>query len=220
MSVPFDSRPADAGQVVLIIAPSGHGKNILLRALLAEHLHSQYILLVSDSAAEAVDSNDQWYNGPITKTQNLQALMEKLLAARLTEPLVLVIDDPAMDQKTVTYLSNITRRIRHTKITVFILFQKYTREISPDIRHNARLLYFSSKCGRALLETIYDSLTLKETKGDFIAGVQRAAELYRFIFSNKETGELSHFKPSLEKAQTFTYKLNPARKLACSTRHR
>jgi hypothetical protein len=58
-----------------------------------------------------------------------------------------------------------------------------------------------------LLETIYDSLVLKETKQDFVVGIQ--------MISNKETVELSHFKPFVEEAENFSYNLNPSRKLTC-----
>jgi hypothetical protein len=66
-----------------------------------------------------------------------------------------------------------------------------------------------------LLETIYDSLVLKETKQDFVVGIQMIAKWYQFIFSNKETVELSHFKPFVEEAENFSYNLNPSRKLTC-----
>ena len=213
MSTPFTRRKNNDGQTILIIAPSGHGKNILLKNLIKEHLSREYILLFSDSAKIAVDKNDLWYNGPIMETSRLSFIIKDLTSKKYIEPIYIVIDDPSMDQSTIKYLSEISRKIRHTKISIILLFQKYSKDISPDLRHNARLIYFSSKCGRALLESIYDSLNLHETKKSFIERIHKIAERYRFVFVDKETAEIYNFKPEL---CDYRYKLDTKRKLKVS----
>ena len=82
----------------------------------------------------------------------VKPLVEMLLAAKLLEPTVLVIDDPAMNRDSIDYLAMIVKRIRHTKITIIILFQAFTREVSPSIRNNARRMYFAATAGRPLLK--------------------------------------------------------------------
>ncbi len=208
--IPFSKRENNAGQTILIIAPTGHGKNILLINLIKQHLSNEFILLFSDSAKEAVDNNDVWYDGKIFETAKLKEIMTNLHEKKYIEPIYLIIDDPSMEQKTINYLSQMVRKIRHSKISIIILFQAYTKEISPNIRGNSRLIYFSSTCGRVLLENIYDSLNLHDTKKDFIEGIHKIAEKYRFVFVDKETAEIKHFKPELIK---YHYKFDPKRKL-------
>ena len=87
-----------------------------------------------------------------------------LLAAKLLEPTVLVIDDPAMNRDSIDYLAMIVKRIRHTKITIIMLFQAFTREVNPSIRNNARLMYFATTAGPQLLELIYDAISTIHTK--------------------------------------------------------
>ena len=151
----------------MVIAPTGCGKNVLLRQLIKENLSEKIIYLVSDSAHQAVDNNDLWYRSPVTTSSNLRRLVDGLLNAKLLDPVVVIIDDPNMDRSTIDYLSALVKKIRHTKITIFILFQSFTREISPSIRNNARIIYFAAKSGRPLLELIYDAVPTKHTKKEF-----------------------------------------------------
>ena len=94
-------------------------------------------MLVSDSTGEAIDGNDLWYRGPVSPTLHSKPLVEKLLAAKLLEPTVLVIDDPAMNRDSIDYLAAIVKRIRHTNIIIIMLFHGFTREVSASIRNNA-----------------------------------------------------------------------------------
>ena len=66
----------------------------------------------------------------MSPTSHLKPLVEKLLAAKFLEPTVLVIDDPAMHRDSIDYLAAIVTRIRHTKITIIMLFQAFIREVS------------------------------------------------------------------------------------------
>ena len=94
----------------------------------------------------------------------VKPLVEMLLAAKLLEPTVLVIDDPAMNRDSIDYLAMIVKRIRHTKITIIMLFETFTREVSSSIRNTARLMYFATTTGRPLLELIYDAIPTTHTK--------------------------------------------------------
>ena len=96
--IPFSKRPKDAGQFVVVIVPTVQGKNVLLRQLIYENLAHEYIMLVSDTAGEAIDENDLWYRGPVCPTSHLKPFVEMLLAAKHLEPSVLVIDDIAMNR--------------------------------------------------------------------------------------------------------------------------
>ena len=75
-----------------------------------------------------------------------------------------MIDDPAMNRDSIDYLAAIVKRIRHTKITIIMLFQAFTREVSPFIRNNARLMYLATTAGRPLLQLIYDPIPTTHTK--------------------------------------------------------
>lgn len=208
--IPFSKRENDDGQYILIVAPSGYGKNILLLNLIKEHLPEEYIILVSDSAKMSVNKNNIWYDGPIFETKDLVKLLTSLFDNNYIEPIYVVIDDPTMEHATIKYLSQIVKKLRHTKISVIMLFQQFTTEISPAIRCNARLIYFSSMCGRPLLELIYPPLDLDEKEQEFIKSVHKLKEKYRFIFREKENNIICHFKPELI---TYRYKFDPKRKL-------
>ena len=67
--IPFSNRPKYAGQFVLVITPTGQGNNAL-RKLIHENLAHEYIMLVSDSAGEAIDGNDFCYLLLISDTGN------------------------------------------------------------------------------------------------------------------------------------------------------
>ena len=56
--ISFSKLLEDAGQFVLVIAPTGQGKNVLLGQLICENLAHEYIMLVSDITGEAIDGND------------------------------------------------------------------------------------------------------------------------------------------------------------------
>ena len=86
-----------------------------------------------------------------------------------------------------------------------MLFQGFTREVSPSIRNNARLMYFATTAGRPLLELIYDAIPTTHTKKGFIAAVASKVEKYRFVYVNRESGELYYFKPDIAKAKAFVY---------------
>ena len=113
--IPFSKRPKNAGQFVLIIAPTGQGKNVLFRQLISENLSHERIMLVSDSAGEAIDGNDLWYRGSVRPSSELKPLVEKLLAAKLQNPTVRLIDDPAMNHNTIDYLQMTTFRRSNVK---------------------------------------------------------------------------------------------------------
>ena len=53
--IPFSKRPKEAGQFVVVIAPTGQGEHVRLRQLICENLAHEYIMLVSDSAGEAIN---------------------------------------------------------------------------------------------------------------------------------------------------------------------
>ena len=162
-------------------------------------------MLVSDTAGELIDGNDLWYRGPVSPTSHSKPLVEKLLAAKHLEPSVLVIDDTAMNRDSIDYLGAIVKHNRHTKITIIMLFQAFTREVSPSIRNNARLMYFATAAGRPLLELIYDAIPTTHTKKEFIVAVSSKVEKYRFVYVNRESGELYYFKPDIAKAKAFVY---------------
>ena len=103
-----------------------------MRQLASENLSHEYIRLVPDSAAEAVDGNDVWYKAPITPAAKLRPVVGELLDGQLLDPVVLVIVDPAIDKATIDYLAKILKRLCHTKTTVIMLFLTFTREINPS----------------------------------------------------------------------------------------
>ena len=93
-----------------------------------------------------------------------------------------------------------------------MLFQGFTREVSPSIRNNARLMYFATTAGRPLLELIYDAISTTHTKKSLSRQASKV-EKYRFVYVNRESGELAYFKPDLAKAEAFVYVFERKRRL-------
>ena len=74
-------------------------------------------------------------------------------------------------------------------------------------------MYFATAAGRPLLELIYDAIPTTHTKKEFIAEVASQVETYRFIYVNRESGELANFKPDLANAEAFVYMVDRRHRL-------